>query len=38
MANRGKTTYGMIRKKLGSYYNINPYHIEIWLPQNRTDM
>ncbi len=23
----------MIRKRLGNYYNINPNHIEIWLPQ-----
>ena len=27
-----KSTYGMIRRKLGSYYNINPEHIEIWVP------
>ena len=26
-------TYGMIRKRLGSYYNIKPEHFEIWLPQ-----
>ncbi len=29
-----KITFGMIRKKLGYYYNINPNHIEIWLPQD----
>eukprot|EP01083_Nonionella_stella_P138437 421270_1 len=29
-----RITYGMIRKKLGNYYNINPNHIEIWLPQH----
>ena len=28
-----KTTFGMIRKRLGSYYNINPENIEIWIPR-----
>eukprot|EP01083_Nonionella_stella_P142144 439162_1 len=28
-----RTTFGMIRRKLGAYYAINPHHIEIWLPQ-----
>ena len=26
-----RTTFGMIRKRLGSYYNIEPEHFEIWL-------
>ena len=26
----------MIRKKLASFYNINPEHIEIWLPQTNS--
>eukprot|EP01083_Nonionella_stella_P173944 601627_1 len=29
-----RTTFGMIRRKLGAYYAINPHHIEIWLPQH----
>ena len=28
-----RTTFGMIRKRLGTYYNIKPEHIEIWVPQ-----
>ena len=28
-----RTTFGMIRKRLGTYYDIEPEHIEIWLPQ-----
>ena len=28
-----RTTFGMIRKRLGSYYGIKPEHFEIWLPQ-----
>eukprot|EP01083_Nonionella_stella_P259164 885169_1 len=27
------TTLEVIRRKIGSYYAINPHHIEIWLPQ-----
>ena len=27
-----KTTFGMIRERLGSYYNIKPKYIEIWIP------
>ena len=27
------TTFGMIRKRLGSQYRIKPEHIEIWIPQ-----
>eukprot|EP01083_Nonionella_stella_P054321 143416_1 len=28
------TTFGMIRRKLGLYYGINPHHVEIWLPHH----
>ena len=28
-----RTTFGMIRRRLGSYYNIKPEHFEIWIPQ-----
>jgi len=28
----GNATFGMIRRRLGEYYNINPHHIEIWTP------
>ena len=30
-----RTTFGMIRKRLGSHYRINPAHVEIWLDQKR---
>merc|ERR1712228_721803 len=29
----GFATFEMIRRRLGEYYNINPHHIEIWIPQ-----
>lgn len=28
-----RTTFGMIRKRLGSHYEIKSEHIEIWIPQ-----